>query len=487
MEAKKFVSTIKGYRTRFTNKPNAELEKKQIEGTVENFGGKITAFTELKKADAELLAYVKGVLGMVKVAPVENAEKPVEKAAPKKSSKKQAPVEADSDEETLASSTSGSLYEIDTVKKTCKRIFKDLKQIDIDAIEVTEMPMTTYHRYLLDTFPGEGAKLNKKGQLTFRGYRIQCTIENGFTIEDIKTRALVATPFEGIPTPRELGDFFKRPVVEHTPEELQEAVKRGKELMEKSEKEHKEEAPIDFELLRKKVIGKIIAIRNKKVADFDPETFPEMIPFRRWKINARMLLNKWKERKMRYPKFLDELEKLTREETFETKKQKAPKFVGTLLPEYTSVGELKGDTIIVDGKSVPASPFIRDVLLHFEPAVMPQLMRYATGAIDRIQLLTSPIEKHPEIEYNSKVCEHVSAVLLTLLCTSVGIVPPQDLLYDSGLEVDDRVLFHDGDEWVVKKVTEISDAVYLGKDFALLKTDKWLKLEEGEKSKKQKK
>ena len=114
-------------------------------------------------------------------------------------------------------------------------------------------------------------------------------------------------------------------------------------------------------------------------------------------------------------------------------------------------------------------------------------MRYATGAIDRIQLLTSPIEKHPEIEYNSKVCEHVSAELLTLLCTSVGIVPPQDLLYDSGLEVDDRVLFHDGDEWVVKKVTEISDAVYLGKDFALLKTDKWLKLEEGEKSKKQKK
>ena len=65
MEAKKFVSTIKGYRTRFTNKPNAELEKKQIEGTIENFGGKITAFTELKKADAELLAYVKGVLGMV--------------------------------------------------------------------------------------------------------------------------------------------------------------------------------------------------------------------------------------------------------------------------------------------------------------------------------------------------------------------------------------------------------------------------------------
>jgi hypothetical protein len=35
MEAKKFVSTIKGYRTRFTNKPNAELEKKQIEGTIQ--------------------------------------------------------------------------------------------------------------------------------------------------------------------------------------------------------------------------------------------------------------------------------------------------------------------------------------------------------------------------------------------------------------------------------------------------------------------
>jgi hypothetical protein len=35
METKKFISTVKGFRTRFGKTPNVELERKQVEGIVE--------------------------------------------------------------------------------------------------------------------------------------------------------------------------------------------------------------------------------------------------------------------------------------------------------------------------------------------------------------------------------------------------------------------------------------------------------------------
>ena len=41
METKKFISTVKGFRTRFGKTPNVELERKQVEGIVEKMGGKI--------------------------------------------------------------------------------------------------------------------------------------------------------------------------------------------------------------------------------------------------------------------------------------------------------------------------------------------------------------------------------------------------------------------------------------------------------------
>lgn len=47
-------------------------------------------------------------------------------------------------------------------------------------------------------------------------------------VEDTtKKYKVVDTPFEGIPTPAELGDFFETPRVEHTSEELAAAVERG--------------------------------------------------------------------------------------------------------------------------------------------------------------------------------------------------------------------------------------------------------------------
>ena len=470
MEAKKFISTVKGFRTRFTNKPNVELEKKSIETVVEKMGGKLEVFTLLKESDSELLDYVKRVMGIVKVSPKKEESATGE------------------DRKLISQSKDGKLYEIDTVKKTCKRVLKDMSELANVDINVDEMSMTTYQRYLADKFPGEGATI-KKGKLYFRGYRVSCTIENGFLVEDSTKRyAVVETGFEGVPTPKELGEFFNRPRVEHTPEQLQEAVRRGKELAAKAKEEAAknevvEVEEIDFELLRKKVIGKVIAIRNKKVTDFDPELFSEMIPFKRWKRKVRALLKAWKERKIRYAKFLNELEKITREETFEeeTEKKVTSKWQGTFLPEFTTVGYLKGDKLEVDGKLIDAVPFLLDYILYYVPKAMPQLMRYADGLVSNTTLLKNPFYEDASIEYNKRKFENtpVMAQLLSAFCASIDICTPQELLYEdeSGLKVGDKILMEIDGDWTVRTITSVEKGVCIQKEIGLTKLDKWIKLD----------
>lgn len=64
--------------------------------------------------------------------------------------------------ECLAHSTKGVVYEIDTIKKTCKRVLSDLSQLADTEIEMEEMPMTVYQRYLKDKFFGETVVIKKE-------------------------------------------------------------------------------------------------------------------------------------------------------------------------------------------------------------------------------------------------------------------------------------------------------------------------------------
>ena len=41
-----------------------------------------------------------------------------------------------------------------------------------------------------------------------------------------------------------------------------------------------------------------------------------MIPFKRWKRKVKSLYTQWKDRKIRYAKYLNEIEKVTTEETY---------------------------------------------------------------------------------------------------------------------------------------------------------------------------
>lgn len=480
MEAKKFISTLKGFRTRFTNKPNAELEKKSVTNITEKFGGKLEAIATLNENnETELKDYLKKVLGLNSVK-ASDESKPAEV-------KKMGQVFNEDEKGKGFAYVDGKLYQVDTIKKTMKRVYKDFKDIDIDAVETMHMSMQVYQRYLRDKFPGEDAPI-KKGKLYFRGYRISCDAEHGFIIEDTQKKyEVVATPFEGIPTPKELGDWFTRPAVKHTPEELQKSIERGKELMRQEEEEYERreleaekaaEEP-DYEALRRKVLSTIKDIRSKTV-DFDPTKFPDMIPFRRWKRQVNSLLTQWKNRKIRYAKFINELERITTEETFVIKeKNHRSSFKGTLLPDFKTVGSIVGDKIEVDGKLVDAVPFLTEYLLCKQPKAMSQLMKFATGEITVVDLIKNPLEVDWKVEYKKRALQNTeyNVRVLGMLYDAVDVTMPSDILFDSDLKVGDRIAMTLDGELKYKVVSDVSRGIFISKSVGyLLKHDRWIKM-----------
>ena len=473
MELKKFISTLKGFRTRFTNKPNAELEKKSVETLAEKFDGSVV--TSLEEAgEIELKEYYERVTSVTT----------------KDEGKSVAKVFRKDEDGTEYAEVDGKVYIVDSVKKTMKRVlkdFKDLGGIDLDPALATTMPMTVYQRYLRDHFPGEDAPI-KKGKLHFRGYRISCNVEDGFIVEDtMKRYALVDTPFEGIPTPKELGDWFKKPGDKAlVSDDYKKAVERGKELSRKAKEERErkeaeklaEEEEPDFELLRDKVLDLIAEARSKTI-DVDPEKFVDMIPFKRWKRKVKSLYSQWKERKIRYAKYLNEIETLTKEETFvvEEKKHRSS-FAGTFLPEHTTVGMLVDDKIEVDGKWVEAVPFLLEYLLFHEKRAMSQIMKYAAGEISDVELIKNPMEVDWKVEYKKRALENTAhnARVLCMVYAQVGIVAPQDLLFEADLQVGDRILLDIDGELKTRTIASVDKGITIGKEIGLLKLDKWIKL-----------
>lgn len=479
MEAKKFISTLKGFKTRFMKTPNAEVEKKSVETLVEKFGGKLEATAALKEAgETDLKDYLKKVLGIVSVAPAETptSTKPVGKVISK------------DDNGTEYAEVNGKVYVIDTVNKTLKKVYKDFKDLasaELEVIADDAMPMTVYQRYLRDRFHGEDMPI-KKGKLHFRGYRISCTAKDGFLVEDShKHYAAVETPFEGIPSPKELGDWLDKPRHNETlsAEEYKKAVERGKELARKNEVNKVEEEEPDFEALRKKVFMTIADARSKTI-DVDPEKFVDMIPFKRWKRKVKSLFTQWKDRKIRYAKFLNGIEEITKEETFviEEKKHRST-FTGTLLPAHKKVGFLVGDKIEVDGKMIDAVPFLLEYLLFYEKRAMSQIMKYADGLITDMELLNNPLDIDWKVEYRKGALQNNAhnARVLTMVYDVVGIVPPQDLLYEADLEVGDKIMVVIDGEFRTRTVASVDRGITLGREVGLLKLDRWLKLPKKEK------
>ena len=191
------------------------------------------------------------------------------------------------------------------------------------------------------------------------------------------------------------------------------------------------------------------------------------------------VLKQWKERRIRYAKFLAAVEQITEEQVFEdVTEPKRCSFVGTLLPDFKKVGELVGNQIMVDGKLIGAVSFLQDYLLHYEPKVMPRLMQYANGDIDAVTLLKDPYTKDT-VEFNPKLLARTaeSAQVLTALFASVGLEAPQDVYYDDTLKVGDKILLWYNERWSKKTILRVEDnGIFFSTEFQLLKADKFIKL-----------
>ena len=500
MELKSFIRTLKMQRGRYAKNPNAEAEKKTIENLAEKIGGKLEAIAQLKEAgEDELKDYIKGVFGVKTIvdemepAPTTDTEEVEVVDETLVTGGKKKVGRPKKEDKQYGRDEKGVLYEIDTVKKTCKKVYHDLKDLKYEDLDIPEMSLNTYQRYLKDKFPGETCTL-KRGKLMFRDYRITLTIQDGFMVEDVRKHyEVVDTPWEGIPTPAELGEWFKNPTRHELTdaEKIQEhfaAIEAGKKakyekkrererLAAEAEKAREEAENIDFEACRKKVLRKIEEIRTKVDTVFNPEGFADMIPFKRWRRQCKSLLTKWKNKNIRYAKFLKELERITTEETFVIKeKNHRSAFKGAMLPDHKKVGYLRGDKLEVDDKLVDAVPFLMDYLLHYEPKAMSQIMKYAKGEITDRELIENPIVVDWKEEYKKKSLPNTAhnARVLTCVYESCGLIAPQDLLFESDLVPGDVILVYFEGKLRRKTVANVDKGVILGKEVGLLKTDKWI-------------
>lgn len=223
---------------------------------------------------------------------------------------------------------------------------------------------------------------------------------------------------------------------------------------------------------------------RSKTIDVDPESFTTMIPFKRWKRKVKSLYTQWKDRKIRYAKYLNEIEKVTTEETFviEEKRHRS-KFVGTFLPDFHTVGMLKGNLLEVDGKWVAAVPFLVEYLLHYEKRVMSQYMKFAKGEITDIEFIKNPIEVDWRVDYKRNALENTAynAAVLCMVYSQVGIIAPQDLLYEADLKEGDSILLDVDGELKRRIIISTNRGITMGKEVGLLKLDKWIKLPKKEK------
>lgn len=396
----------------------------------------------------------------------------------------------------VAVTTAGDLIEINFEKKTFKKLVlkkgKKAGEDTFEGLDCTAMDLSVYQRYFKDHFNEEDCPI-KNHTLRFRGYRISCTATEGFVVEDMLNRyERVQGTWEGIPTPEELGAFIESQAVhkEMTAEEMKAAMERGEQAKEEKKKAREdkrklaEEAealaskPTDYEKLRKEVIKKLDELKENKDA-VDLDELIVAIPFKRWKRKAKALLKQLRAKEIRRGKFIKELREFTENETFEVvEKNHRSTFTPQAPRAYKSVGYLVKDKIEVDGKWVDAVPFLMECLLWDEKRCMSQLMKFARKEITVDELLADPLKVDWKEDYKPRTLENTAenARVLLLLFEAVGLIAPQDLLYETDLKVGDVILLWIADEGKLKRrtIAKVEGGVEVGRGYGIMKTDKWI-------------
>ena len=405
-----------------------------------------------------------------------------EKSQPKEEKKKK--ILTPTDKEGIYKDANGNRYKVDHATKTMKKIASTMSEININDIALDKMPMTIYQRYLKDRYMGEPCVL-KKDKLRFRDYVVSCSADTGFIIQDTHKKYEVVSDFDGIPTPKELGDWFDKPKREFTAEENRDAEERGKKASEEKEamieaaKEDNAEDEVDYEDYRKRVLSIISMIESGKRVCEDPiKEFKNFIPSNSWRRRSNKLLKQLLNREIRFKKFLRLMREMTEDIQFVKEEKHRFSFKGTLLPSFHKVGNLVGNMLEVDDKKVYAVPFLTEFALHFEPRIMPQLMKFTRKEISAVDFIKNPISDDWKEEYKKNVLENSAenANVLSCVMNAAGIMPPQSQLYSDDLKVGDRIYLFDPirSEWVYKDITSVDKGVEINGGVGLYKNDTFI-------------
>ena len=271
-----------------------------------------------------------------------------------------------------------------------------------------------------------GEVVNKKGWLDYKDYRFRY-VEGGFEMKDMQNYSKpvdIAEVFDDIPTPRQVYDYINKPKVKINPiADIEREM--DEEVSKKLKKFHAATAKGADKLLGKgktkqaiKDLQKVFApepvvekekpqelsleeLRKKAVAIIQRNTDPKkilakvkgMIPNRSYNNMLGRIGTKYKNGKIRAPKFKTMVLDLTKTTKFEEGKKPAPKFTG--LP-FWDIDKLDIGTTTVTywfaGKPMTCSKskFMLHYLLSDEPKVNVAIMQFVRKTINLQQFLHNP-------------------------------------------------------------------------------------------------
>lgn len=368
-----------------------------------------------------------------------------------------------------AKTTTGQNVDIlDNGKVRVLKDFSDLKGLIPGVMEDSNRFMNTLYNALRDNLGSDkvSRKNVKQGGdkivvVEAMDYRLQFD-EEGFCIKDKQDYFNKVDSWDiPFPTVKEVLNWLTRPKT--VPKKNVEYIDPTKSILNKKRRIEErynvvlldkgkslveplqEEAPVakvwtldDYENQRKKLLKNIKNIDNpiKLINKLE-----DKIEHRGFKILFNKLKKRLEHKEIRSPRFVKEAKNLLETISFEEKKKPAGKFVGLNFWNITELHyETSGVEIVVNGQryQTTETEILARFVIHKDPKVMPQLMKFIDGSITKEEFLKEPIkrDRFQGFEYNKIKTDSIE---LKEVCEELllewQIQNPLDVVYSNEVQL----------------------------------------------------
>lgn len=368
--------------------------------------------------------------------------------------------------------TNGKEYEICEKTKTAREVkrydlskesLENLRKVLKDSIKHS---LKSYVEYLRQRFPDEKITVNKN-RFDVRNYRFTVS-EEGIKCNDLSNYSAVVH-FKEFPTPKVVGDFLepKKVEKEFTPEELSEAYNRGKEIKPTMPEPVSKKKPTEQELLKAKekalrLINRII----KKQADSKRifEELPKIVPFRRLNININLQIKKYKERKIRFPKLIENLQQVIQAEDFKERPTRYPLFEGGREIRLINCEAAYNELLCYNnGELINKGKLLVDIMLAKDSGatlVYYQLVKWLKKEITEAEFIDKPIKKDRFVDNEIELPQNYSLeqidVLEEVYMKVMNLPLPYNIVYETELKKGDKIRIWNSEYPSIEKAVVVS-------------------------------